>query len=220
MWQSYRAAEKEVRLSKIEQLSMQKEIPLSSVLQLSLNDMNDLPVAMSGQFDNQHIILLDNQTHKGKVGYRVYMIFDDQLSQQSVLVNLGWIQGSKDRNTLPTIEAINGKHSLLGHVRVIDSPILLAKDNYTQSTWPLRVQSIKTTEIEHLTGKSLLPFVIFLNKEETIGYLKNWQPIVMSPEKHRGYAFQWFSLAAAWLFLMIWALWKHHKNKNNVKQEV
>jgi len=30
-----------------------------------------------------------------------------------------------------------------------------------------------------------------------------------APEKHQGYAFQWFSLALAWLSLMIWAGYKN-----------
>jgi cytochrome oxidase assembly protein ShyY1 len=57
-----------------------------------------------------------------------------------------------------------------------------------------------------------LPFVVYLDKTESVGYEKNWQPIVMPPEKHRAYAFQWFSLALAWILLMIWASIKFSRN--------
>ena len=47
----------------------------------------------------------------------------------------------------------------------------------------------------------------------------------MPPEKHRAYAFQWFSLAVAWLSLMIWASYRFarendaNNNANNEKTQ-
>ena len=215
-WQIDRALEKEQRQKRISELSQQQALSLTQVLALNgLQDgINDLPIKLAGEFDDDKVFLLDNQPDKGRFGYRVYQIMAS--SGNAVLINLGWVQGSIDRNVLPEITAISGQHIINGHVREIEMGIQLQAQNLTNPTWPLRVQQIELDKFSQLIGKKLLPFVVYLDKKESIGYKKNWQPIVMPPEKHRAYAFQWFSLALAWISLMIWAAIKmsksHHDN--------
>ncbi len=210
-WQSDRALEKEQRQQRINALSQQQALSLEQVLALSgLQDgINDLPITLNGEFNDQKIFLLDNQPNKSRLGYRVYQIIER--NDNAVLVNLGWIQGSIDRNILPEVTAITGNHTITGHVREIEVGIQLQAQNFSDVSWPLRVQQIELDKFSELIGKKLLPFVVYLDKKETLGYKKNWQPIVMPPEKHRAYAFQWFSLALAWISLMIWAAIKMGK---------
>ena len=85
---------------------------------------------------------------------------------------------------------------------------------FAEPTWPLRVQQIELDKFSQLISKKLLPFVVYLDKNDPVGFKKNWQPIVMPPEKHRAYAFQWFSLAVAWLSLMVWAAIKMNRKEN------
>ena len=222
-WQIDRALEKEQRQLRISELSQRDALSLSQVLALKdLQDgINDLPIQLNGQFVADKVFLLDNQPDKGRLGYRVYQIIDS--NDDVILVNLGWVQGSIDRNILPEITPISGQHTITGHVREVEVGIQLQAQNLTNPSWPLRVQQIELDKFSQLIGKKLLPFVVYLDKKETIGYKKNWQPIVMPPEKHRAYAFQWFSLALAWISLMIWAAIKMSKNEaseissNNLK---
>jgi cytochrome oxidase assembly protein ShyY1 len=213
-WQSSRALEKEQRQHRISELSQRQALSLTQVLALSgLQDgINDVPIELNGEFVADKVFLLDNQPDKGRLGYRVYQIIASD--NHSILVNLGWVQGSIDRNVLPEITAITGQHVITGHVREIEIGIQLQAQDFVNPSWPLRVQQIELDKFSQLIGKKLLPFVVYLDKKETIGYKKNWQPIVMPPEKHRAYAFQWFSLALAWLSLMIWAAIKMSKNSN------
>ena len=204
-WQSARALEKEQRQQRISELSQQQALSLTQVLALKgLKDgINDLPIALDGEFISDKVFLLDNQPDKGRLGYRVYQIMLS--GDHALLINLGWVAGSIDRNILPDVSAITGQHSITGHVREVEVGIQLQAQNLTNPSWPLRVQQIELDKFSQLIGKKLLPFVVYLDKKESLGYKKNWQPIVMPPEKHRAYAFQWFSLAVAWLSLMIWA---------------
>lgn len=213
LWQSDRAIEKEQRLTRIEQYSQQAAINLEQVLlmQSQSEDINDLPIELEGSFETQELFLLDNQTNKGRLGYRVYQVM--QLQQYQVLVNLGWVSGSKIRSELPKVKAINGQHKVMGNIRVIEQGIILAEQEFQQVTWPLRVQQIELDKFSHIIGQKLLPFVVYLDKNDSLGFEKNWQPIVMPPAKHRGYAFQWFSLALAWITLMISASIWFYKNK-------
>ncbi|TWX71426.1 SURF1 family protein [Colwellia sp. C1TZA3] len=204
-WQIDRALEKEQRQQRISELSQRQALSLAQVLTLSgLQDgINDLPIQLKGDFVGDKVFLLDNQPDKGRLGYRVYQIIES--NDAAILVNLGWVQGSIDRNILPDVIPVTGQHTISGHVREVEVGIQLQAQNLTNPSWPLRVQQIELDKFSQLISKKLLPFVVYLDKKETIGYVKNWQPIVMPPEKHRAYAFQWFSLALAWISLMVWA---------------
>ncbi len=208
-WQNDRALQKEQRIETIAQLSQTQALSLEKVLS-ETNEINDLPITMNGEFDNEILFLLDNQTNKGQLGYRVYQVFIS--GEHDVLVNLGWILGSISRQEMPNVQTITGKYQLSGHVRKIEKGIMLMEQVLVKKEWPLRVQQIEIDKFSTLISRQLLPFVVYLDKTESVGYEKNWQPIVMPPEKHRAYAFQWFSLALAWILLMIFASIKFSRN--------
>ena len=203
-WQNGRALEKEQRLARIEQLKSQNPLSLQQVnLLATTENINDMPVVMEGVFDEQVVFLLDNQVNKGRLGYRAYQVLI--VEELAVLVNLGWVKGSIKRQEVPKIGALLGKHIVRGNVRLIEVGIQLQEQVFSDVLWPLRVQQVELDKFSALISRQLLPFVVYVDKNEEIGFEKNWQPIVMPPEKHRAYAFQWFSLATAWLVLMIWA---------------
>ncbi len=214
LWQTARAVEKEQRLARISSYQTQPALTYDQLklLQQTESDINDLPLQLSGVFEGEKVFLIDNQTHKGRLGYRVVQVF--QLNDIAVLVNLGWVEGFIERDKLPQIKALSGQYSLSGHVRLIDKGLMLTSDNHQEISWPLRVQQIQLDNFSQIIGQKLLPFVVYLDKKETIGFEKNWRPIVMPPEKHRAYAFQWFSLASAWLLLMVSASYWFYKNHN------
>ncbi|MEW6989838.1 SURF1 family protein [Colwelliaceae bacterium 6441] len=214
LWQSARAVEKEQRLSLINQYQNQDALKLAEVLTLQAanENINDIPVLVKGNFEGDKVFLLDNQTHNGRLGYRVIQVL--KLPKNSLLVNLGWVEGYIDRSKLPNIAGVSGLHEIKGHIRLIEKGIVLADAKFVQPQWPLRVQTIEIDKFSTLIGQKLLPFVLYLDTKESLGFEKNWRPIVMPPEKHRAYAFQWFSLATAWVILMITASVWFFKNRN------
>ena len=213
-WQTARALEKEQRQQRISELSEREALSLSQVLALKdLKDgINDLPIQLQGDFVEGFVFLLDNQPDKSRLGYRVYQVIES--NGNAVLVNLGWVPGSIDRNVLPDVTPVSGQHTIIGHVREVEVGIQLQEQVFAEPTWPLRVQQIELDKFSQLISKKLLPFVVYLDKNDPVGFKKNWQPIVMPPEKHRAYAFQWFSLAVAWLSLMVWAAIKMNRKEN------
>jgi cytochrome oxidase assembly protein ShyY1 len=66
-----------------------------------------------------------------------------------------------------------------------------------------------------LQSGKLFPFVVNLAPEPNSEFVRNWQPVVMSPEKHLGYAVQWFGLGIAALTIYLLSLMKLFKTKNN-----
>ena len=202
---------KETRLAK-ESLLITEDISTSTSSINNKDGLNDYPVMIKGTFIKEAVFLLDNQVEKGRLGYRVLQVV--QTKKYSVLVNLGWVQGSINRNELPTVKPYSKAHTFKGHVRLMDKGIMLMEQDFTHVQWPLRVQQIELDKFSTLLAKQLpkffsgnkkqplLPFVIYVDEGEEIGFKKNWHAIVMPAEKHYGYAFQWASLAVAWLLLM------------------
>lgn len=215
LWQHGRGLEKQHRLTRITQLNQQSPLTLKQIVSLSNSEkrakssevshaenINDYPVTMSGVFDPEKIFLLDNQVEKNSLGYRVFQLVHSD--GYSVLVNLGWTQGSINRQELPQFTPMTGTHKFTGHIRLVESGIMLMEQNLIDVSWPLRVQQIEIEKFTKLIDEPLLPFVIYVNENEALGYKKNWHAIVMPPEKHQAYAVQWAGLALAWLVLMIW----------------
>lgn len=217
IWQINRAEQKEQRLQRIASLQSEQTSSLIELLaRIKPNSkelLNDMPIAFDAYFDESTIILEDNQHFKGQLGYRVYQV----ASQEGFhfLINLGWVAGSKNRDVFPVLHPIKGRYQASGHIRFVESAMVLAEQAAVQKERMFRVQKIDVGNLEQVVGKPLLPFVVYLATDEELGYKKQWLPIVMPPEKHRGYAFQWFSLAFAWMALMIWAAYKA-KNNNKV----
>lgn len=227
-WQYDRGFEKEQRTLRIEQLNQRSPLTLNEVVQLSNaqqftgeEGVNDFPVTITGQFNNK-IFLLDNQVEKSVLGYRVLQVVETD--RYSALVNLGWVKGSIDRAILPDVSPLEGQYQFKGHVRIIEQGIMLTEQNFSQPSWPLRIQQIEINKLEALIDKPLLPFVIYVDEGQSLGYEKNWNPIVMPAEKHFAYAFQWASLALAWLILMITLRIKTYasfsQKKNNSTNEL
>jgi len=220
-WQLARADEKLQRLANIEQLKSHEALSLNQVIELEKDAannklaevINDLPVSITATFDAKHAFLLDNQANNNSLGYRVFQIA--KTPKSTFLVNMGWIAGSIDRSVIPTFTSLSGEHHFNGHIRKMEKGVVLQEQTFNQISWPLRVQQIETEKLSPLIGEKLLPFVVYLDKNEALGFVKNWHPVVMPPEKHQAYAFQWFSLAIAWLTLMIWASYKNNKEKAN-----
>jgi len=219
VWQYERGIQKDQRASRIIALNKESPLTLDEVINLSTkqqftskDSINDFPVTITGNFDSSHVFLLDNQVDKHKLGYRVLQVVETK--KHAVLVNLGWVPGSIDRNILPDIASLNGPHQFTGHVRIIEQGIMLQPQDFSKVNWPLRVQQIELAKFSTLINKPLLPFVVYLDKSSPLGYKKNWHPIVMPADKHFGYAFQWAALAIAWLILMIYLRIKTNKTRS------
>ncbi len=202
-WQLSRADEKKTRLA---QLSDNAQAPLHSLANVSDNKLGATMV-ITGKFDPKNTVLLDNQIHEGRVGYRLFVPFSTQNHSLPILVDLGWIVAPQDRNRLPEIPPITGTFTVSG---VLDSPSqhFILDDEITPSSFPLRVQRIELDAIARLSDSKLMPFVLRAQTIDPIAtqtvatylpwqFTPIWTPVVMMPAKHYGYAAQWFLMAMA-----------------------
>ena len=164
---------------------------------------------LQGHYDSGHQVLLDNMSHAGQSGYQVLTPFIT--AGGSVLVNRGWVPASGDRGRLPDIDVSDQPRLLTGRIDRLPRPALrLAADTVVSATpWPRRLLFPTVEEISAQTGYALRDFQLLLNPDEADGFVREWKPALMEPEKHIGYAIQWFGLAATVVFIFVILAWRH-----------
>lgn len=203
-WQIDRAREKQELITRYEAAPKMPVVTLADLEQDWIS-YRYRRVELRGSYDNQHQILLENQLMQSKSGYMVMTPFDLDDSGHAVLVNRGWLARGNDLQSLPDIEVAGETRQLSG---LINEPpgvgIQIGSLDDSMAGWPKSVPYADLGWIELQTGKRLLPWIVLLAPEQPDGFTRSWQPAVrMGPEKHQGYAFQWYSLAIALIFLFV-----------------
>ncbi len=161
-------------------------------------------VRISGQFDDDRQILLDNQVHQKRAGYHVLTPLRIGGAQQYILVNRGWIDGHLQRDKMPKFTTPKQQIELTGRLKLpSDIGLKLGEKSYTNTSWPLVVQWLDIKELEDRTGHKLYPYILQLGENEPHGFIREWKIVSSSPEKSTSYAVQWFTLALVLILIFI-----------------
>lgn len=147
--------------------------------------------------------LLDNQHHRHQFGYHVltpFVLADDAV----VMIDRGWIPGDVTRRVFPDIQIPSGFMKLEGTVyfpsinRWIFGPESEEKANKT-----VILERINQQLLSQILQKEVYPFIIRLDKQDTHGFVREWETVSMPPQRHLAYALQWFAMAFAVLIIFI-----------------
>jgi len=201
-WQQKRALEK----TEIEQ---QHRIALPLSLEKAIEQGSRFsPVDVSGTYDVHRHILLDNQIWQGRAGVHVFTPFYTT-EGMAILVNRGWLPLAPDRKTMPEIATPQHEIVLKGMLNTLPVPgrMLGSADQIEREQWPQLVTYLNLSDISKSLGTSLENWVIQLSKSERGGFNgREWKPVFLTSDRHKGYAFQWFALVAAcvvmWVYLV------------------
>jgi surfeit locus 1 family protein len=200
-WQLQRAEQKTMRLLAIEQAAETEQVDLQQVSNGKIEQMLDMPVNFEGTADAEHFFLLDNKIHKGRVGYQVLVPM--QTYSGTVMTNFGWVAATSSRDILPNIQINNKEMRYAGVLSLPLDNIMVKETAVVDGDWPKVLQQTDLDIIQQHYKKQILPFVVLLTAEENSLFIRDWQPVVMAPEKHIAYAAQWFLLAFAGLAVFI-----------------
>lgn len=192
-WQWQRAAEKTLQLREL--ATQQQKAPLTgmNLIQLTAEDADGMLLQDQASWLAPYIWLLDNQIVEGRVGYDVVIPVQFADTETAALLNLGWIAAPADRRELPAI-TLPPVIDVDGLVRTRLGGILLGQ-NFERTDYPMRMQKIDLAALQAQLSATLYPAVIY--QQQVSAFIPHYQPVVLSPEKHQGYAVQWFGLACA-----------------------
>lgn len=210
-WQLHRAQEKEAIQQASELFrSRSTEHPLSFtelLQQFSKIDTaaNEAHLQIRGHFLPSRIILHDNRMNEGHAGYHVLSLFQPEGTHVALLINHGWHSWPNgDRSNRPTLQVPREEQTLRGTIHVpVKGVFTLA--NHADLIEPhfVLVQTLELNHLSELLHHALAPFVLQLDANspplKPFDLQRHWlqaNQVGMTPEKHRGYAFQWFIMAA------------------------
>ncbi|ABI55653.1 SURF1 family protein [Alkalilimnicola ehrlichii MLHE-1] len=149
------------------------------------------------------VFLVDNQVHQGRHGYRVLQPFRLSGSETVLLVDRGWVEAAEARSELPAPEWPSWGVLVEG---VIDSGpsvgLRLGEPAEEHARWPRRLQYLDYDYVAGELDRPVVPYLLRLSPEHPAALIQDWSPTVLPPERHRGYALQWFGLGLA--LVVIW----------------
>ncbi len=211
-WQWGRAHEKEVLLASYaaaENAGLRQFATLPETL-----PAEDYPrVAVRGHYVAGRGYWLDQQIHESKVGRRALAVFEPQGSPRRLLVDLGWVAAPPGQPApawpdLPLTEVeLHGIYAPApgGGLRVGGDALP------RQNAWPKLTLFVDLAAVGRDLGAEVAPRLLLLDADPASGFVRRWTPAVMSPEKHRGYALQWFTFAIAAVVIFVVLHWRKSK---------
>lgn len=145
--------------------------------------------------------LLDNRTLEGRAGYEVMLPV--QVGQGWMLANLGWVQANPDRRILPDLDlGQDERFEIEGVLSLPENLIQLTETMPEGADWPLRIQSIDLQLFGKMLELPVEPILVKVYSQIDENIVPHKAALnSMPPERHIGYAVQWFGLAIA---MFIW----------------
>ncbi|MDO6563866.1 SURF1 family protein [Amphritea sp. 1_MG-2023] len=172
-------------------------------------------VKLAGYFLTDVIYLLDNRTREGQVGYEVVVVFRIDKAEQRetplVLINLGWIKGSQYRDQLPAIELPDGPQEIVGRLITPLPAVQLHSDDW-QDAGHVRIQQLDMARLS-ARHPNLYPAIMRIDKPLLPQLSVGWPVVRMSPQRHIGYAVQWFGLAMVLMVGCGWLIWQQRRER-------
>ncbi|MBT8450260.1 MAG: SURF1 family protein [Gammaproteobacteria bacterium] len=197
VWQLQRADEKRLIENDIANRKTQAPIELS-VLE-SKDDKAYYHVRLTGYFENDKSLFLDNRIINGQPGYEVLQPL--VIDHRSILVNRGWIPWARERNVLPEIPNQSGIRTITGIVYIPGDAFVLEEDKLdAKSAWPKLIQALDMQKIQNVyadTGLNIDTWVLREDPDNQDFYTREWTYVSMPPARHVSYAVTWFGLALA-----------------------
>ena len=199
VWQLGRAKQKEAMLAASQQVLVERTpLPLSAASDSARRNEYDWATG-EGRFLDAPAILLDNQTRAGQPGIRVYRVFQPAMESAPLLVELGWLPLPGDRQ-MPGVALPTGTVTVSGLLVAPPSAGIATPVATPQADGNLLLIGLDHAVLSAaLNLPTLAPRVLKLDPALPLGYTRDLDilPNTLPPERHLGYAVQWFGLALA-----------------------
>jgi cytochrome oxidase assembly protein ShyY1 len=214
IWQIDRKAQKEQLLAAFANAPSSPTRDLADVRDTT--DPSRYPhVRVGGNFLPDRGYLFDEQFHDGRPGVRVLAVLASDADPRLLLVDRGWLAWNHASGTTPAIPSLTSENTQLtgiyapypgSGIRVGGNPLP------SQTTWPKLTLHVDATEIAADLGKPILPRILLLDPDPNSGFVREWTPNVMPPQRHLAYALTWFTFAVVAVLIFITRHWRKVDN--------
>jgi surfeit locus 1 family protein len=167
-------------------------------------------VHLRGAYDATRQILLDNMpsTRTGRPGFRVLTPLERSDGKGWVLVDRGWVPLGATREALPDVSVGGDERMVRGRLDRLPVPGVRLGPAAPPGTeaWPRVMNFPLEADVEAALGAAVESRIVLLDPDLPEGYEREWRPALgFGPERHLGYAIQWFAaaIAAAVIFIAL-----------------
>jgi surfeit locus 1 family protein len=171
-------------------------------------------VRLRGRYVPAGTIYIDNRTHRGVAGFHVLTPVRIDAAAQHVMVLRGWVpRDPRERMRLPAVPTPEGEVEITGLVEARLGRTLELRESAPPGPGERLWQNYDPERFRAWSGLPVLDAVVRQDPGGVDdGLVREWRMAGNDVDKHRGYAFQWFAMAAAalavTLYLMV-ALIRH-----------
>ena len=208
-WQTDRAAQKERLFAAFDGAATAVPVTLDAARRAA--DATRYPrVDVRGRYDTAHAYVLDDRMHGGAVGSVAFAVFEPSDGSTPLLVDRGFIARTArgERPEIPPPPSGEQQISAL-YAPPPGSGLRLGGNALPgQSTWPKSTIYLDVGEVSQDLGRTLDAKILLLAPEAGSGFVREWRPDVFPPERHRAYAFTWFTLAAVVAVVFVGMHWR------------
>lgn len=204
-WQVGRAHEKQALVESF-QRGAHTNVDLASGV-----DFDGLPryqhVRVQGQYEPARQVLIDNMpSQAGLPGYRVLTPLRRAGAPRLLLVDRGWVPLGASREVLPDVQVATSTRVVSGRLDGLPAPGVRVGDAGVpgDTHWPRVLNFPRQPDLEAALGEPVEARILLLDPAEPDGYERAWRPAMQfGPERHYGYAVQWFAFAIVALVIFV-----------------
>lgn len=213
-WQERRALEKDVIEARQAQTRDAAELQITRV-PVGAQDVDGRRVMARGSFAPQYTVYWDNQIVNHIPGFGIVVPFKLAGTDKYVLVDRGLLPATGDRSNLPAIPAPAGEVELHGRAyfpprRTVELEQGVDRGQVWENLLPSKFAAAYRIDVHDFILREAGPAPAGLKRMADNGGLP--EAGAMTAARHRGYAFQWYALAA--LAVLLFLLFTFFTNDN------
>lgn len=204
LWQSHKADKKQL-LQDIYEQRANTGLTQIDAEPVNVESIRYSKVRVSGKYEPDFQILIDNQVHNGQAGYFVITPLHINGTNMRVLVNRGWVPTGSDRNILPVIETPKDEVEVVGYAQDPSSKFIeLMQTDTAKNTWQMVWQNFDIKRYKSVVTFQIQPITILLDPASFAGgYVRVWAKPDSGIDVNRGYAIQWYLMSIALIIIYI-----------------
>lgn len=203
-WQLSRADAKAQLIERFDSNSSLPALHLNSVA-FSDPSLAYRQVTAEGAYPNAPLMLLNNQVHQGRIGFHRLRLFRLAESDSYLLINQGWVPATAEGRPMIAASGVRLNQETVRGM-LVPTPrvgLRLGELRYQADAPVMELPYLDPAWLGDTLRVNLQPFVL-LQDGQLIGQYKQLREKPwLNPERHRGYALQWFSLALALLVIYL-----------------
>ena len=167
------------------------------------------PVQLQGHWIAGQTLYLDNRQMQGQPGFFVLTPLRLAAPHEDVVIAVqrGWVpRNFLDRTALPEVQTPEGLVTVEGRMEAAPSRLYeFGRAGADPDGQKSRIrQNVDIAEWAVASGLPLREWSLLQTGEASEGLRRDWPVVTAGVEKHHGYAFLWFGLAALITLLYVW----------------